>query len=263
MFDDAVALYRRRIDADPRGARKLQSELDELYESHAESLMLAGKSEDAIRLYRTRIAKAPTDVSLRVELAELHGARATEVAIAELKQLLELAPSSVEGWAALAERYDWKGDLGQSVKAYQEASRLAPADRAIRRALAQRLLWSDRNSEAIAQYELLVSGGSDEDREALVEVLIDADRGAESLQVARTMPASLRRAHLLGLAALAAGEYEVALPELTAWTQQEAGDLRAWRALLDCATAMDDPDLALNALRHVQALERRGAGRAK
>lgn len=259
LFDQAVALYRQRIDRDPRHARRFQAELNELYESRAESLAQAGQLDAAVALYRVRISRAPLDVALRLELAELYGARATDVAVAELRDVLARAPTSVEAWVALGERYSWKDDLARAIKAYQQAARLAPGDRAIRRALAQNLAFADRDAEAIEEYRRLVLASGDEvDREALVELYLDADRGADALAEAKKMAASARRGYLVGLAAVAAQDYTLALPELVTWTDRQPSDLRAWRALLECATALDNADLALVALRQVERLERRG-----
>jgi tetratricopeptide (TPR) repeat protein len=260
MFDDAVALYRQRIDSDPRHARSFQLELNELYDSHADDLVQAGNLAEAVKIYRQRIDKAPTDVSLRLDLAELYGPRSTAVAIAELKALLRVAPSAADAWAALGERYTWQNDFANAIKSYLEADRLSPADRAIKRALAQSFAFAERIPEAIAQYQKLIAAADDDvDKEALIELYLDADNGAPALALAERLRSPARRRYFVGLTAVAAEDYERALPELTAYVEQDGSDLRAWRALLRCATALDAADLALRALRQVQALERRDA----
>ncbi len=257
LFDQAVALYRERIDRQPRDARRFAAELNDLFESHAEELAASGRTDEAIRLYRNRIAHAPTDVQLRLELSELYGKRDAEVAISELKQLLALAPDSAEGWTALAERYSWREQLDDAVAAYRRALRLQPHNRAVERALAQHLLWSDHAEEAIRVYqELIKTGGDNTDRAALIELLIDDERGAEALAEAEKLDDRPQHRYLVALAAHAAGDDKRALPELLDWTHRQGGDLRAWQAIVECATALDEPDLALVALRRVQALKK-------
>lgn len=253
LFDQAVALYRDRIDRHPRDARRFAVELDDLYEAHAEKLVATGNPAGAVALYRERIARAPLDVNLRLELAELYGARADRVAIAELQKLLEAAPNSAEAWIALAERYSWTDRLPLAVKAYRQAVRLQPDNRAARRALAQYLLYVDRTDEALAQYRELANG-DEVDREALVDLLIEEERGADALAYAEKLSPTPRHKYLTALAAHAAGADEQALPELIEWTKKQGGDLRAWQALVECASALDEPDVAVEALRHVRVL---------
>jgi tetratricopeptide (TPR) repeat protein len=81
LLDQAVALYRDRIDRHPREAMQLEAELTELYESRTETLVRGGQLKDAVKIYRQRITLAPTNVRLYLELAELYGTRATDVAI--------------------------------------------------------------------------------------------------------------------------------------------------------------------------------------
>ena len=261
MFHEAVSLYRSRIDRQPatasgsQGARALIAELNGLYEEEAERLAKSGQLDDAVKLYRARIAEAPRDVSLRLALAELYGPRSAEVAIRELQALLELAPDDVAAWVALAEHHDWNDDAAQAIACYRHALKLAPEDRAIRRALAQRLVWADRAPEAIAEYRRLTgAGGTDVDREAFVDLLIDTEQGPQALEVARALPPTIARGRLLGLAALSAHQYDVALPELVEWTRRSPREVGAWRALAECATALDEADLALRALRHAESL---------
>ena len=257
LFDEAVALYRERIDRQPRDARRFQAELNDLFESHAEELVRTGKTEEAVRLYRGRIARAPTDLQLRLELAELYGKRSTEVAVTELKQLLQLQPGSVEAWLALAERQSWRGQLGESVAAYRKVLALEPKNRAARRSLAQHLLWTDHPDDAIREYRVLIAeGGEPADHEALIDLLIDDERGQEALAEAQKLEPTPRHKYLLALALHATGDDKRALPELIEWTRKEGGDVRAWQAIVECATSQDDPDLALQALRRVQALKR-------
>jgi tetratricopeptide (TPR) repeat protein len=257
LFEQAVALYKERIDREPRTARQYQVELDELFEAHGEQLVEKGQLKDAVKRYRDRIARAPLDVHLRLELAGLYGGRANEVAVGELEQLLRLAPTSVEGWVALAEHQSWRDKLGEAVKAYRQALHLAPANRAIRRALAQHLQWSDRQAEAIEQYRVLAGpGGDDVDREALFDMLLEAEQGREALTLAEHMSPTPRHRYLVALAAHAAGDNQRALPELLEWTHHETKDVRAWTAVLEAATALDEPDLALTALRRLQSLKR-------
>jgi tetratricopeptide (TPR) repeat protein len=253
LFDQAVQLYRDRIDRQPRDARRFALELDDLYEAHAEKLVATGNQAAAVALYRERIARAPLDVSLRLELAELYGARADQVAVTELQKLVEAAPNSVDAWIALGERYSWTDRLPQAIKAYRQAVRLAPENRAARRALAQNLLYIDRTDDAIAQYRELANG-DEVDREALIDLLIEEERGADALAYAEKLSPTPRHQYLAALAAHAAGADEQALPALIDWTKKQGGDVRAWQALVECASALDEPDVAVDALRHVRAL---------
>ena len=258
MFDQAVALYRERIDRQPRDAHRFQAELNDLYETHAEELVHEGKLTDAQALYRDRIARAPNDVALRLELSELYGKRAAEVAIQELKQLLHHAPDSFEGWVALAERYSWREQLKDAIASYRQAHRLKPNDRAVHRALAQHILWNNQSDDAIAEYRLLAASDL-VDREALVEVLVDEDRASEAVVEVAKLPPSPRQRYLDALVAHAVGDDQRALPMLVEWTKSGGGDERAWQAIFECATALDDPELAVQALKQVQKLKAKSA----
>jgi tetratricopeptide (TPR) repeat protein len=258
-FDEAIGLYRARIDADPRNPA-LNGELADLYETAIDRMMASGQRTEALLLFRKRIAIEPTDVSLRLAFADMHGKNTHRVAIAELEELLRLAPRKVAGWSALGERRSWAHDLPGAIAAYQRALALAPDDAEARRALAQHLLWTHREADAMAQYRLLVDGpGNATDRAALVEILLDRELGKEALAYARGLRsagASLRQRRLFGLAAGAADECALALPALQYATRHNRDDVEAWYTLGQCATRLDKPEEALEALRHSQRIRR-------
>jgi tetratricopeptide (TPR) repeat protein len=262
-FKDAVALYRQWLERLPGQAIRLKHELRELYDTEAELLARAGKLKEAVALYRELIAEAPTDVQLRLDLADLYGRRGVLVAIEELKQLLRLAPDSREARLALAQQYEWADQTERAIATYKESLAREPNNRPLRRTLAERLVWIDRTDDAIAQYRRLIDQApEDVDREALVQLLIDTDQASEAFDEALKLKPTPQHHYLLGLAALAAHELDVAAPVIRAWAESHPDDLGAWEALVDCAAAMDDSSLALTALRHAQGLARRNTGRS-
>ena len=258
---EAIALYEARIDADPRDQR-LRGELVELYDVAADRAAARGKRGAVILLMRRRVNLEPTNVEYRLALADAHGEQSTQVAIVELRELLTLAPNSAAGWAALAERLSWSGKAAEAVSGFRRAVELAPSDIGMRRALAQHLLWGEQNDAALAEFRTLVEkGGTLDDRALLVELLLDGNNGAAALRHAselrRRKVSAPRYRRLFAFAAALAGECELALPELRWVTQQNAEDTDAWYSLGQCATKLDRPDEALQALRHTQRLRGR------
>jgi DNA-binding SARP family transcriptional activator len=223
-IDDAVALYRQRIAraGAPAQAEALRRELDDLYGAEIERRLLASDRAGAVRLARAQVAAAPFDVGLRLALADLYGASADQVAVRELQDLVARAPT----------------------------------DLVARRALAQAFEWTNQPAGALEQYRFLArSGGNDGDREELVRLLLDAEQGPEALAVAHKLRPSPEHRHLLGLAAHAAHQWDIAIVELLAWTAQHPDDQAAWQALVEAATESGRPDLALRALGHVRHKE--------
>lgn len=227
-FADAVALYRERIARAPGQATELEHELEDLYGAEIERHLVTGDRAGAVALSREQIASAPLDVRLRLELADLYGASADQVAVAELSELVTRAPR----------------------------------DLVARRALAQAFEWAERPAGAVEQYRFVArNGGDDRDRVELVRLLLDAEQGPEALDVAQRLTPTLEHRYLVGLAAHAAHRWELAIPELVAWTAHHTDDRAAWQALVEAATESGRPDLALVALGH--ARPRRGRPQPK
>lgn len=273
-FDEAVSLYRRRIAAAPQGpgAQGLNRDLGELYEDYAEQLARQGRRRQAVALLRARVAQEPTSVALRLALADLHGRRVNRVAVAELRDLVRLAPRSLEAHLALAERLGWIGDMNGAVAALSEALALAPRARAeeIRRMLARHLLWANRGEEAAAHYRALAEQtGAPADLAVLADLLLDLGHAEEALQSARALrerdPQRPQGRRLFARAAMAAGRFREARQELLWWTAHAPDDPTGWQLLAQCETELGHPDEALAAVRQAQRLgmttRRPGRGR--
>lgn len=263
-FAEAAALYRARIDADPRNAA-LVAELADVYETAADRLASGGRLDEAIVQYRQRVALDPTNVQLRVELADMHGQDTHKVAVAELRDLLALEPRSIAGWAALAERLSWSGDPTGASAAWSRCVELAPADLGHRRQLAQHLLWSGDERRAIDEYEQVVElGGSVQDRAVLVELLLDAEQPEQAFRQARiliTAAPSPRNRRLFAFAATLADHCDVAIDELRRLAAATNDDEEVWYNLSQCATRLGHANEALEALRNVKRI--RGGDHAR
>jgi tetratricopeptide (TPR) repeat protein len=79
-----------------------------------------------------------------------------DLAINQLQKLLSSDPKSVNLRRRLAEVYELKGDHGNEIAYYREASELAPNDLGASLSLADALVRAGRTNEARSQYEKVV-----------------------------------------------------------------------------------------------------------
>jgi tetratricopeptide (TPR) repeat protein len=186
-----------------------------------------------------------------------------EKASLTLRRALDLAPTSIpmlEAWSELQER---RGDLAGALAAAREVVTLAPDSVEAQRRLARVLRRSGNPTEALAVYEgaeqMLRRQSSDEGgpvraadlKLERAETLLEAGRGAEALALvsdaARAHPGDPRYRLALGQLQYRNGEQEQGLQTLESVLKDRAGDL-------DLEAAVSDALLALGA-RHERAGE--------
>lgn len=241
--------------------------VDDLFDMRAKRLLRAGQIDEAVKLYRARIAENPKSIRLRLKLAELYGtgAGADKAAIAELEELVKVAPGSLPGWTALAERLSWAGRSKESAAAYQKAVILSPKNTNLHRALAQQLAWSNQRREALEHYRWLdAHGGNEADRAALIEILVELHSYPEAiatgLELVRKSPDRKDYYRLLAEAAVASkrcGDVFAALTEMTRRLQE---DSETWSLYGLCAKQLGRTAEARDALQKANKLHREQRG---
>jgi predicted Zn-dependent protease len=242
-----------------------KEQIEELFRAHAQRLARGGRSKEAEALYRARIAESPTDLELRLELAELYGSgrRADEVAAAELKELLRLAPDALPAWKAYADRLSALEHAGDAAAALARAVELAPEEPGLHRKLARELALAGKRREAIAQHRWLIAHdkATPADKSAMVELLLElgtpGEAVAPALALAKGAPDDLSVHRTLAHAAIAAKRCGDALPLLRAFAERRSVDSEPWSLYGLCAKQVGMNAEALEALRRAARLHQR------
>jgi len=120
----------------------------------ASTYLSENQPDKAAKLLEDALKKSPNSTSMRSELAVSDfRAGKYDAAIQEFRQVLATDPKLLKGWLALGEVYDLKGDLDNSISAYQKARELAPKDPVPPISLATVFAKAGRIKEARACYE--------------------------------------------------------------------------------------------------------------
>ncbi|MHB8878054.1 MAG: tetratricopeptide repeat protein [Myxococcaceae bacterium] len=259
-IEEAIKAFEARLSTDPTNPA-LRKELGDLYDEWAVQLKAQGKLDELLRLFRKRIADDPTNLELRLEFADLHGKRATEVAVAELREVAKLLPRSVEVWLAIGERLGWLGRMGEAVQAIEKAKDLKPESAEVRRALARHLDWAGRGPEALTLFrEVIALNPTVEDRATFTDLLLDAGLEEEALAQAQALvksaPAVIAHQEVLARTALAMDDCQTAIVPLRVLSRVRSQELSVWSQRGICAKKLGYDEEAVQALGEVIRLRR-------
>ena len=171
-FQDAAVFARRAVAADPSSASA--------HGALAGALAGAGDASGARRQFdRARALDARSSVARRMYgTALLIGGRAAD-AMPHLQEAAALDPERATGWALLGQARWETGDLNGAGVAFEQAVRLQPQSRRLRRALAAFDQRAGRMQDAETQLRRLAEGAAD-DRLALADFYLGAGRPADA-----------------------------------------------------------------------------------
>ncbi len=153
-YQEASDIFRRAYEADPTSTRGLLGQ--------AQSLMLLGQPESAIKLVQSEVQKFPKRLDLKRDLADLeaktgHLDQAQEGYKDLLGSYKDNARQQGEIWARLSETYTRQQNLPKSIEALQKAKDLMPDNLPVLNNLAILLDATGKHSDARKMYEQSVS----------------------------------------------------------------------------------------------------------
>lgn len=150
-----------------------------IFANYGRGLRRLGRRAEARAVWQRMAAALPHDPTARLEagLAALE-ANDTAAALAELREAVRLAPSSVRAWHALGSALREADALGEADEVFRRALDLEPGNAALWASLGGVLRLRGRSGEAVAAYARARACGGDDPalRESEVGALIDAVR---------------------------------------------------------------------------------------
>ena len=223
--------------------------------------------KDAIEVQKALVDLYPGDMDKRFILAEMHGPkRSDEVAVQELKRMLESQPRNVEVLMALGERLSWLGQYRETSKMYLRAIEVQPTE-TIRRKVVEHLTRIGDTEEALRQSRVLVKNNNPRDKVNFINLLASSGQQEEALTVAedlvRQAPNAKHKKLLSKLKNNELGEtgYDCGkrIKILTKTVEQDPDDVRAWNEIYDCSKIVGKDDLVQRAGKNIIRLQGKGA----
>ena len=149
-YQDAATSFRHAYESDPANARGLLGE--------AESYMLLGKPDEAVKVVTAESAKFPNRLDIRRDLADLEVRTGhADMAISEYRTLVDASKDSPrqqgEIYARIGETYSRLKDYPKAIEALKKARELIPENTAVMNNLALLLDNSGQHVEARKVYE--------------------------------------------------------------------------------------------------------------
>jgi tetratricopeptide (TPR) repeat protein len=154
--------------------------------------------EEAIRELEKAVALAPTLVKARFNLASAYGASPTHgraKEIAELREVLKLAPTFARAHLALGKALLQDGNVAEALRALQEAARLEPERGEAHYQLGLALARAGRQAEATAELQKGRGLVAADDRDQIAS--LDVAEGRAALERGDLEPAAAKLRHAI------------------------------------------------------------------
>ncbi len=223
---------------DPAGVAALREAVriqPDYADAHANlgATLIPTDSEEAIRELEKAVALAPTLVKARFNLASAYGASPTHgraKEIAELRQVIQLAPTFGRAHLALGKALLLDGNVGEALQALQEAVRLEPERGDAHYQLGLALARAGRQAEAAPELQKGRSLVAADDRDQIAN--LDVAEGRSALEKGDLELAASKLRHAVQIRA-DSSEAQSSLGEVLEKQKDAEGASAAYRKALE------------------------------